>query len=406
MLCQFSVKNFKSIKERATLDLQAANISEHIDRIIISDTGEKFLPITAIYGPNCGGKSNVIEALNSLINKVRLPFLLTGDNADKLILEKKQIPPFAFDEESRNAPTEFELFFKTDTAEYRYILHVRKDTVVYESLDRIKVSTRRSSALFERNGEIKLKGEFAKLKVSDGLSETLPLLSYLGLTYSNNEIINDICNWINKRLFIIDVENQHDNLDLIAASHLKDIKQLALEIFKEFDLGIDDFRIEQKEGRPTEIFTKHKLKDAEYELNLQDESNGTKKIFNLLPFIISALGTGATLVVDELDAKLHPLLLRHIIMLFCDMSINKHQAQLIFTSHNLSSMTSEIFRRDEIWFVAKGNEQKSILYSLVEFKTNKGSIRKDATFDKQYLEGKYGADPYLQRIVNWSEINE
>lgn len=144
----------------------------------------------------------------------------------------------------------------------------------------------------------------------------------------------------------------------------------------------------------------------EAELNLFDESSGTKKLFGLMPFIADSLLSGATLVIDELDAKIHPVLLRHIIMMFNDMNINKKKAQLIFTSHDLSTMNSEVFRRDEIWFVAKGNAQNSQLYSLVEFKNEKGeSVRKDAKFDKQYLEGKYGADPYLRRIIDWGKVN-
>lgn len=89
-----------------------------------------------------------------------------------------------------------------------------------------------------------------------------------------------------------------------------------------------------------------------------------------------------------------------------NMDVNRHGAQLIFTSHDLSTMNSEVFRRDEIWFVAKGNNQNSNLYSLVEFKTGNGEIvRKDAKYDKQYLEGKYGADPYLRKIIDWSVVN-
>lgn len=92
-------------------------------------------------------------------------------------------------------------------------------------------------------------------------------------------------------------------------------------------------------------------------------------------------------------------------MMFNDMKINQHGAQLIFTSHDLSTMNSEVFRRDEIWFVAKGNRQNSKLYSLVEFKNKKGeSVRKDAKLDKQYLEGKYGADPYLRKIIDWEKV--
>ena len=125
-----------------------------------------------------------------------------------------------------------------------------------------------------------------------------------------------------------------------------------------------------------------------------------------MPYIIESILTGMTLVIDELDAKLHPLLLKYIIGLFSNKVINKHNAQLIFTSHDLSTMNNEVFRRDEIWFVAKGNEQNSQLYSLVEFKNEKGTaVRKDAKYDKQYLEGKYGADPYLKKIINWGDPN-
>lgn len=108
------------------------------------------------------------------------------------------------------------------------------------------------------------------------------------------------------------------------------------------------------------------------------------------------------MVIDEMDAKLHPKLIRYIIELFSNSKSNPYQAQLIFTSHDLSTMKKEVFRRDEIWFVAKDKEQSSKLYSLVEFKDQDGnSVRKDATFDKQYLEGRYGADPYLQCCLNW-----
>ena len=176
-------------------------------------------------------------------------------------------------------------------------------------------------------------------------------------------------------------------------------------MIQEMDLDIVDFRVEEKENDRIDIFTKHCVDDVETEINLFDESSGTQKLFGLLPFIAESLTTGNVLVIDELDAKIHPILFRHIIMMFNDMNINKHKAQLIFTSHDLSTMNSEVFRRDEIWFVAKGNAQNSKLYSLVEFKNVKGqSVRKDAKFDKQYLEGKYGADPYLRRIVDWGNV--
>lgn len=176
-------------------------------------------------------------------------------------------------------------------------------------------------------------------------------------------------------------------------------------MIKEMDLDIVDFRVEKRDTGDIQVFTSHKIENEIYEINLSDESSGTKKLFGLMPFIVESLIKGSTLIIDELDAKIHPVLLKHLIMLFTDLKKNKHGAQIIFTSHDLSTMNREVFRRDEIWFVAKGNEQNSKLYSLVEFKMQDGSsVRKDAKYDKQYLEGKYGADPYLRKIIDWSVV--
>ena len=406
MLCQFTVKNYKSIRDEMTFDMQAAAISEHEDKVIKDKDEEQFLPVSAIYGPNGGGKSNVLEALHTLAAKVLRPLYATGDNEERLFLQKKLIiEPFAFSEETKNQPTEFEIFFRTVMAEYRYILHVKRDIVVYESLDRVKLDTGRKSALFERDEEILLKGVFAKLKISDELSATLPLLSYLGITYKKNEVVKDVLGWFEYGIDFLNYGNPIEELR-VAVSNSEEVKQLMLDMIQEMDLDIVDFRVVKDENDRIDVYTKHMVEGYEAELNLLEESSGTRKLFGLLPFIADSLLTGTSLVIDELDAKIHPVLLRHIIMMFNNMSINKNKAQLIFTSHDLSTMNSEVFRRDEIWFVAKGNAQNSKLYSLVEFKNEKGeSVRKDAKFDKQYLEGKYGADPYLRKIIDWGKVN-
>ena len=406
MLCQFSVKNYKSIRDEVTFDMQAAAISEHEDRIIKDQDGEMYLPVSAIYGPNGGGKSNVLAAFHTLVAKILRPLFATEDNDEKVFFQRKIIvEPFAFSE-SKNEPTEFELFFRTDLAEYRYILHVKRDIVIYESLDRVKLETGRRSALFQRNDNgIDLKGAFAKLKVSDDLSKTLTLLSYLGIAYKGNAVVKDVLNWFEYGVEFLNYGNPIQELKM-AVSTSEDVKNLMLEMIQEMDLDIVDFRVEEKENDMIEVFTKHCVDGVESEISLSDESSGTKKLFGLLPFIAESLLTGTVLVIDELDAKIHPVLLCHIIMMFNDLSINRHKAQLIFTSHDLSTMNSKVFRRDEIWFVAKGNRQNSKLYSLVEFKNKKGeSVRKDAKFDKQYLEGKYGADPYLRKIIDWGTVN-
>ena len=184
-----------------------------------------------------------------------------------------------------------------------------------------------------------------------------------------------------------------------------ELKQLMLNMIKEMDLDIDDFRVEEDDG-DIEAYMSHNVGGYVEELSHFEESSGTQKIFGVLPVIADSLVFGRTLVIDELDAKVHPLLLKYMIELYTNPLSNKKGAQLIFTSHDLSTMNSNVFRRDEIWFVAKGNQQNSKLYSLVEFKNKNGeSVRKDAKFDKQYLEGKYGADPYLKKFIDWGDVD-
>ena len=407
MLCQFSVKNYKSIRDDITFDMQAAAISEHTDKVIKDSDEQLFLPVSVIYGPNGGGKSNVLEALQALGTMVLKPIHATKQN---IIADYKfnryPVKPFLFSEEGKNNPIEFEVFFRTEIAEYRYVLHVKADIVIFESLDRIKLETGRKSALFTRHAEeISLKGVFAKLKISEGLSKSLPLLSYLGITYMNNDVVKDVINWFEFGIDFLNYGNPYEELKTAIASS-EEIKKLVLDMIREMDLDIEDFRVEDRDNNQIEVYTQHVVNGFKAEIPLSEESSGTKKLFGLLPFIAKSLVCGTTLVIDELDAKIHPVLLRYVIMLFNNMDVNKHGAQLVFTSHDLSTMNNEVFRRDEIWFVAKGSNQNSKLYSLVEFKTGNGEVvRKDAKYDKQYLEGKYGADPYLRKIIDWRVVN-
>ena len=407
MLCQFTVKNYKSIREEITFDMQASGISEHSERIIKEKDDQLFLPVSAIYGPNGGGKSNVLEAIQTLASIVLRPVHAAGQSVQmNYKLSKGPVKTYLFSAESKIAPSEFEIFFRTKAAEYRYILHIQNGIIVFEKLDRIKFDTNRRSALFERAPEgTELKGVFSKLKISEGLSNTLPLLSYLAITYLNNEIVKDILGWFESGIDFLNYGNPLEELRTAVVSS-EEMKQLVLDMIREMDLDIEDFRIEERDKNNIEVFTRHVVQGYSEELTLAEESSGTQKLFSLLPLIARSLIKGTTLIIDELDAKIHPVLLKHIIMMFNNMEINRHGAQLIFTSHDLSTMNNEIFRRDEIWFVAKGNDQNSKLYSLVEFKAGNGEIiRKDAKYDKQYLEGKYGADPYLRKIIDWGEID-
>ena len=386
MLIQFTVQNYKSIKNAVTLDLQATAFSEHKNTLLHSPSGDSVLPLSVIYGPNGGGVP-IYTATHTL-------YVMPQYNYPPIV-------PFVFDSTTKEEPTCFEVFFQTNHAEYRYCLHVKDEKIVYESLDRVKFSTKKQSSLFERNGtEVQMIGDFRSLKVPKDLSSTMPVLSFLGMTYENEEVVSDVIEWFKNGIAVYDYGKPQQELWVSIASSEK-ARALVLAMMQEMDLDIVDYRTEERPNHQLAIFTKHKVGDSEIELSLKEESSGTQKIFGLLPEIAINLLFGRTLIIDELDTKIHPVLLRYLIDLFSNPDINRRNSQLIFTSHDLSNMTNEVFRRDEIWFVAKGLDLATTLYSLADFKTGSGKVRNDAVYFKQYLEGKYGADPCLRRIINW-----
>lgn len=401
MLCQFSVKNFQCIKDEITLDMQATNISENQETILSDADGENFLPLAVIYGPNGGGKSTVLRALYALACKIMRPICAVScDNEDCIkSSEHISIEPYAFSKDTIKAPTEFELFFRTKTHEYQYQVSILKDKIVSEALfKKTLTEISRYTEVFHRRGSknIILHGSLRTYNVQD-VSDTLTLISYFGITHRRNAIIKDIINWFDDSIDFINYGNPREDAQIAVVNKASD-KSLILKMLSEMDIDVSDYRIE-KEDDKLRLFTIHKVKNEQYELPFGDESNGTIKVFGLLPYIANSITQGTTLVIDELDAKLHPMLLKYIIQLFNNPEINTHNSQLIFTSHDLTTMNSENFRRDEIWFIAKGLDQTAHMYSLVEIKE-----RKEASFGKHYLEGQYGADPYLKRIIDWGNV--
>ena len=408
MLCQFIVKNYKSIKNEIVFDMQAATISEHKDSLIIDKDGEAFLPVAAIYGPNGSGKSNVLEALFALQAKIMKPICSVCEVEECGGKNKKvSIVPFKFSPKSINEPTEFTLFFRTEKSEYRYILHVLKEIITYESLDKKNIDGIKYTSLYERKmGKTVLRGPFKKFSISEDISDNITTISFLAITNKRNEYIRDIIGWFEGGIDITNFSNPFKESRISVPTEEEEI-ELAVKILQEMDIDITGIRCEEEEDDDDfEVYSKHVVLGKEYELPIFEESAGTKKILGFLPNVLSSLADGRVLCVDELDSKLHPVLIRYLINLYTNKNINKRGAQLIFTSHDLANMNNEVYRRDEIWFVAKNNEQSSDLYSLVEIKDSEGiSVRKDARYDKQYLEGKYGADPFLKKIVNWGDYS-
>ena len=402
MLCQFTFQNFKSYKNETTLDYQAAVLPEFKNTLITETSAPDLLPVNVVYGPNGGGKSNLLQALACVISTVVKPVNELGKNRQGFILQQKiDAVPFLFDKISKNEPTEFRIFFRIEKNEYCYYLALKNDEVISESLYRKAVTGKKTAMIFEREADsISLGYTINKKSLNTSINPKMPYLSFLSINY-DIPVISEVITWFESCIIRSYANPVVEHQILLSKDAL--YKEQFIRALNDMDIDITGYRYDED---TKQLFMQRTLSSQEYELPFSQESDGTKKLIAALPVILLALREGRMVIIDELDAKIHPVLLKYLIMTFSNMEKNKKGAQLIFTSHDLSTMNSEVFRRDEIWFVAKGNRQNSKLYSLVEFKNKKGeSVRKDAKFDKQYLEGKYGADPYLKKIIDWGTVN-
>lgn len=393
MLCQFTFKNYKSYRDETILDMQAVSSQGFEHSLLPDGNKQEMLPVAAIYGPNAGGKSNVLDALKCLHSLVVFPILLfRGQTTAQAV----NCVPFLFDEKTPDEPTEFEIFFIPDAEfEYRYQISVQKGKIVEENLYRRKLAPNsRISTLFERSdGEIKLGASIRKQSINTEVNEQMPYLSFLAINYKI-EPINIATKWF-EMCIIKNYANPYEEMQLVMRADEVSKKKL-VEFLVDVGITISGIQFVKKDDEHIEILFDHTVNSHTYQLHLSDESDGTQKLFNVLPLVIIALTEGRLLVLDELDAKLHPKLLRFLIMLFKNPEINQHKAQLIFTSHDISTMKSSVFRTDEIWFAYKKDDEASDLYSLYELRDENGNrIGPNTAYDKQYLEGRYGADPYF-----------
>lgn len=400
MLCQFSFQNFKSYREETTFDFQASAISEFADSLITKDKCSSLLAVSAIYGPNGGGKSNLLLALASLVSTIVKPIHELEKSRKSLIMQQKvTAEPFLFDVVSAEEPTEFQIFFRTEEYEYRYYLGVLKDEISAETLDRKKIGGKKPAHIFYREGEeISLGTILQKENVNTNINAKMPFLSFLAINY-NIPVIAEVQEWF-ESCIIRSYANPMAEMQIMVSDNTEFKKQILL-LLNDMGIDVDDYRFDEKEKQ---LYLKRKIGDAEYELPFDHESDGTKKLIAALPVLLVALQEGRLVIIDELDAKLHPKLLRYVISMFKNQKINKHGAQLLFTSHDMATMKNTVFRRDEIWFAALNENHSSEIYSLYEIRREDNErVNSTAAFDKQYLEGRYGADPYLQNMLNGGE---
>lgn len=398
MLCQFSFKNFMSYKDETIFDLQAEPLNEFSDSIIEFDGVSNLLPVSVIYGPNGGGKTNLLKALSCLISLVTKPIEdLEKTRSDLILQQSMSCEPFSLDADSKNEPTEFNIYFRTQKNEFRYYIAIKNDIIVSEVLHRRSLGGKKTAIIFEREeDEIILGASINKARVSKDVNPKMPYLSFLAITY-NFHVIAEVQMWF-ESCIIRNYANpivEHN----IMLSEDEQFKSNFIHALNDMGIDVSNYRYD-KDAK--QIFLSRTVHDNEFELPFPVESDGTRKVFAALPVLMLALNQGRLVIIDELDAKLHPKLLRYIISLFTNREINKNGAQLLFTSHDMSTLKNDVFRRDEIWFAALNNEHSSEIYSLYEIRREDGSrINATASYDKQYLEGRYGADPYLRSMMNW-----
>ena len=413
MLIQFRFKNFKSFKDDTILDLSATKITEHSDRVV-QVGNEKILSTAAIFGANASGKSNVIEAFRFMATYVIESFAFGGEGDDKKSKTKKlKHTPFLFDKESRDSESSFEVYFitseETGCKSYNYGFTLEQNGVVEEWLNTKSKTARTYKSVFYRNrDELDLSGLPAKSQEIIRLTlerETLIVSLGAKLKISKLKCIRDWFYNTNFANFGNPLENAFlSSLIPDGFADSKDVQQKVVDYFATFDSSIVGFNVEvikgdDEDSRHVRIDAMHKVigSDELASIPLEEESDGTLKMFALYPALQDTLESGGVLFVDELNARLHPLLVRGFLITFLNPTTNPKHAQLVFTTHDSWQLSNNLLRRDEIWFTEKAQTGVSTLYSLADFVDVDGiKIRKDESYEKNYLLGKYGAIPTLR----------
>ena len=398
MLIQFNFKNFKSFKDDSSLDMTATSITEHSYNLI-SSGDEKYIKVAAIYGANASGKSSIIEAFKFMQEWIIFSFNRT------IATQDIPIKRFAFDIDALKEPAEFEVFFKHKNNEYQYGFSLDNKKICEEWLYLKKDSSKNTYiTLFQRSGEeIKCNSKLLKsvenfIPMVENKTLFLSIISNAKIPY-----VKDIFEWFLVPVLDYGDINFESNLIKRISPFIENEKYQKdlIAFFRSIDIPIEGIIVEKpkNENDKTKIYLKYLMKDKEnyYNMPLSEESSGIQKMFSLFNYLRGSLNKGMPIFIDQLDAKLHPLLLRYILTMFHDENINKNGAQLIYVTHDNYTLTKDIFRRDQIWFVEKDADLASHLYSLAKYKADDDKkVRKDASYNKDYLLGKYGSVPIFR----------
>lgn len=392
MLVQFMLKNVLSFKEETILDMTAINAyKEHQNNLIDNGIKDKFLRVAAIYGANASGKSNLYFAMRFFQNIIAKSFNNVDDNQETAISEN--YAPFSFDQDKENS--EFEIIEIIGNYEYKYGFEYNDKCIASEWMYRKSLKTNRTSVIIERIGNKVGLGSSVR-KECEVYKEQIPTetlaLSFFNKLKFKTTIFNDVYSAIMDILVVpADFYENKSVLKSILPGVINKEKDKLVEFLTAIDTGIADIGYHKNE-QDIDFYTVHIGRDEEqYLLDLFDESEGTIRSILIYMNARAAVFSNKTMFVDELNIKLHPLLLKFVIDLFYD---EDSMAQLIYTTHDTTLMDKKFFRRDQIWFVQKDKFGYSELSALSDFK-----VRSDASFEKDYLAGVYGGIPLLKGFV-------
>lgn len=420
MLLEFTVENYRSFYSRRTLVLKADKaLKECSDTNLFNYNKYTLLRSIALYGANSSGKSNLVRAMHTMARCV-LQSVKLNDN------DELEYDPFLLLRDNHR-PTMFEVIFLKGEYCYRYGFRYNQERILEEWLFRKTTSRSGEQMMFVRNEDGICvdennfpEGAGCEEKTNDNRL-FLSLCQQLG-----GEISRQVISWFQSDFNVISgLNNQQYRTYSKVFFHKKQMPSTeALEFFRKLRLGFNNiftheedpyipqelpaelrtlFQREAQSKKSIELESIHNVYSnngkivGTIKFSFEDhESSGTNKLFDLSGPIFDTLYSGAILVVDELDAKMHPLISQYIIELFNDPETNPKNAQLIFTTHDTHLLSQKILRRDQIWFTEKDSKEQTDLYSLMDIVLPDGSKpRNDANYEKNYIAGRYGAIPYI-----------
>jgi len=426
MLIDFTVSNYLSIKEAQTFSFVSESRTEEKNALFsIENNTIKLYPFSVIFGPNASGKSKFLYALEDLCNFVGNSYKYS---------EKDEIDaykPFLLDKKNIELPAKFELEYEVNGKRYLYKLEISKYEVLTEELYMFtynKKSSKSKVFIRKKNEKLSFGASFSgsKKALESFLLPNQSLLSRSG--NSNNDSLKEAYSFFTEGITFYTKKNLiFSNLSIttyeIEKSRVNNFKEIVVALLKTADLQIEDLRIDHEKENNDIDFSQfqninndsqlkemlkilfnskpkmaHKVyndleteNDLEYfDLN-EDESTGTKKLYDLSSYILRSLLTGTVLIIDEFNNGLHPLIEKMIILLYLNPEINKKNAQLLITSHDTYILDICELKREQIWFTDKNKQGATELYSLNEF--DKNLIRDYVTYGKQYFEGRFNALP-------------